>query len=165
MSDNHSHQPPSALDNVTTVTHGELALSAAAGYAVEAASTREKEYSSAAMQVYLQHECDDARAMLFDGGVNIQAKLARQLAAAHEAAMKLLNRGQAECNTVEAARLMNVAVRLMTVFQQGVATLRQLQGGSAPTTVQNVRVLADNAVVATNVNIASVLRGGSADKT
>lgn len=165
MSDNHSYQLPRALDSVTTVTRSELAQSSAEDNSVDAASAREKELSSPAMQIYLQLECDDARAMLVDGGVNIQAKLSRQLAAAHEAAIRLLNRGQAECNTVEAARLMNVAARLMTVFQQGVATLRQLQGGRAPTTVQNVHVLADSAVVAANVNMASILRDRSTDET
>ena len=127
-------------------------------------SDQEREFINTAAQVFLQYECEPARAMLFDGGLNIQVKLARQLVEAHEAAMTFLDRGRAERNSVEAARLANVAVRLMTVFQQGVVALRNIQAGGERTTVQQVNVSGGNAVVAANVCIGAGATGASAEE-
>jgi hypothetical protein len=112
-------------------------------------------FFSAAAQVYLQADCDDARAMLSDGGKDIQIKICQQLAQAHDAAIKLLHRGMGEYNTVEAARLANVAARLMTVFQQGVLALRHIQAGGERITLQQVNVSGGNALVAANVSIGT----------
>jgi hypothetical protein len=132
---------------------------------IENSSVAEQAFFSAAAQTYLQVECDDARAMLFDGGKAIQLKLCRQLAQAHDAAMRLLSRGMGECNTVEAARLMNVAVRLMTVFQSGVVALREVQLGGERVTVQQVNVSGGNALVAANVSVGTRSSStGPADK-
>jgi hypothetical protein len=105
------------------------------------------------VQVFIQADCEDARAMLFDGGKNIQIRLCQQLAQAHEAVLKLLQRSVGESNTVEIARLGNCAARLMTAFQQGVLVLRQFQPGQERPTIQQVNVSAENAVVATNINL------------
>jgi hypothetical protein len=82
-----------------------------------------------------------------------QMKLCRQLAEAHDAAIKLLHRAMGEHNTIEAARLANVATRLMSVFQQGVLALRHMQTGNERITLQQVNVSGGNAFVATNVSI------------
>jgi hypothetical protein len=75
------------------------------------------------------------------------------LALAHEAAEKFLQRGMGEHNTVEAARLVNAASRLMSVFQQGVLALRDIQPGHDPRiTLQQVNVSGGNALIAANVN-------------
>jgi hypothetical protein len=166
MSDERRRQLPRLTPNVATSERNELATFKPEVDCVEAVSDCESKFMNVAVQTYLQVECGDARAMLFDGGANIQAKLCRQLASAHEAAIRLLDRAQSECNTVETARLMNVAVRLMTAFQQGVVTLRQLQVGGGPIAVQNVRVLAENAVVTNNIGVpqAACLSGPVAEK-
>jgi hypothetical protein len=119
----------------------------------EEAGDDERAFFDVATQIYLQLECDDARAMLFDGGKDIQIKLCRQLALAHEASIKLLQRAMGEYNTLEAARLANVATRLMSVFQQGAIALRHIQtGNDQRVTVQQVNVSGGNAVVAANVS-------------
>jgi hypothetical protein len=126
--------------------------------ATDLASFNEDSFLATAAQIYRQVDCEDARALLADGGRDIQIKLCRQLALTHEAAVKFLQRGMGEYNTVEAARLTNAAARLMSVFQQGVLALRNVQAGNDQRiTFQQVNVSGGNTLVAANVKTGAAL--------
>jgi hypothetical protein len=87
--------------------------------------------------------------------------LAHQAGLAHAAAFKLMNRAMEQDNSVETARLVNSAARMMSVFQQALVTLHRLQnGGQQTVTVQHINVNADQAVVA-----GSMQTGGSPSST
>jgi hypothetical protein len=73
--------------------------------------------------------------------------LAHQLAAAHQGAMKLIaqmnaaamHAGSSDTHCARAARLAGAASRLMTTYQQGLLTLRQLRhGGKQSVTVTHI---------------------------
>lgn len=132
----------------------------------EVSSADQQVFFSAAVQMYVQHDCDDARVMLFDGGRDIQIKLCRQLSLAHEAATKLLSRAIGEYNSVEAARLANAACRLMSTFQEGAVVLRNVQVGSEAriTVLQEVNVSGGNAVVGASVRTGAAGTPGSRDE-
>ena len=98
--------------------------------------------------------------MAVDAAETIQAQnslekmLAHQMAAAHGAAMRLVSRAESEMGRCEyegsrarhegqlsATRLLNTAGRLMTSFQDGMATLHKMRrGGRQVVTVQHVQV-------------------------
>ena len=81
---------------------------------------------------------------------SLEKMLAHQLAVAHEAAMRLMDRAlcydsggrrMQEGDSVEACRLANAAARLLSVYQSGLLTLQKLRtGGSQTVTVQHVNV-------------------------
>lgn len=79
---------------------------------------------------------------------SLEKMLAHQMAAAHEAAMRLLNqslehqgRARNPADSVEACRMANAAARLMSAFQDGMTTLQRIRtGGKQTVTVQHVNV-------------------------
>lgn len=87
-----------------------------------------------------------------DAGNSLEKMLAHQMAVAHEASLRLMNRalsyeaggrGMREGDAVEACRLANTAARLMSSFQDGMLTLHRLRtGGNQTVTVQHVSVQA-----------------------
>ncbi len=115
-----------------------------------------------------------------DAAQSIRAKnspekmLAHQLAAAHATAMKLLQkswlRGPSyayrEREPVDVVRMANAAVRLMTVFQQGLLTLQRLRtGGRQEVIVQHVNVTeGSQAVVAGKMKPEGRVTGGGPGK-
>jgi hypothetical protein len=89
----------------------------------------------------------DVAAMALDAANSIQATnsmekmLAHQLAAAHKAAMELLGYVPYDENAVARSKRVNAAARCMTVYQQGLLTLRKLrQNGNQRIMVQYVNV-------------------------
>ena len=101
--------------------------------------------------------------------------MAHQMAAAHVASMRLFGRAEKElvCTELQgartrheaqlsASRLFNTAARLMTSFQDGMATLHKIRcGGRQVVTVQHVQVSdGGQAVVAGNLNDSSRGAGG-----
>lgn len=119
----------------------------------------------------------DVVALGIDAAESIQAQnsiekmLAHQMAVAHEGCMRLMNRalsyeagGRAmrEGDSVEACRLANTAARLMSAFNDGVATLQRLRtGGKQTVTVQHVSVEAGAQAVIGNVQTGGRKRRGS----
>ena len=70
-----------------------------------------------------------------------QKMLAHQLALMHTKIFELMNSAGNQPDSVEQARLMNVGVRMMTTFQQGLLTLQKLKtGGDQRVTVTHVYV-------------------------
>ena len=102
---------------------------------------------------------------------SLEKMLAHQLAVAHEASMRLMDRalcydsgGRAmkEGDSVEACRLANAAARLLTVYQSGLLTLQKLRtGGSQTVTVQHVNVQPGGQAVIGNVGGGGGERRGS----
>lgn len=92
---------------------------------------------------------------------SLEKMLAHQLAVAHEAGMRLMDRalcydagGRAmkEGDSVEACRLANAAARLLSVYQAGLLTLQKLRtGGNQTVTVQHVNVQPGGQAVIGNV--------------
>ena len=101
---------------------------------------------------------------------SLEKMLAHQMAVAHEAALRLINRalsydaGGREMrvgDSVEACRLSNAAARLMSAFNDGVATLHRLRtGGNQTVTVQHVTVAPGGQAVIGNVQTGGPKRGG-----
>lgn len=80
--------------------------------------------------------------------------LAHQAACAHEAALRFLDRSLRHDDTTEAARLANVAARLMSGFQDGLLALQRIRAGGAQTVVvqhQHVYVADGGQAVVANV--------------
>ena len=117
--------------------------------------------------------CGGALTNAIDAAETIQAQnslekiLAHQMAAAHVASMRLFGRAEKElvCTELQgartrheaqlsASRLLNSAARLMTSFQDGMATLHKIRcGGRQVVTVQHVQVSdGRQAVVAGTIN-------------
>jgi len=102
---------------------------------------------------------------------SLEKMLAHQLAVAHEAGMRLMDRalcydagGRAmkEGDSVEACRLANSAARLLSVYQSGLLTLQKLRtGGSQTVTVQHVNVQPGGQAVIGNVGGGGGERRGS----
>jgi hypothetical protein len=105
--------------------------------------------------------------------------LAHQMAAAHEASMRLLNESltHAQSSTahthptlrtaasVEACRLGNTAARLMRAYQEGLLTLQRLRtGGRQTVTVQHVNVEAGGRAVVGAVQAGGPNYSGAARK-
>ena len=89
----------------------------------------------------------DAVAMALDVSASIEASnslekmLAHQLAVVHKNAMEQIGRAHGACMPDMEIKRLNVATRFMSVFQQGLLTLKKLrQGGQQQITVQYVNV-------------------------
>jgi hypothetical protein len=92
---------------------------------------------------------------------SLEKMLAHQLAVAHEASLRLMDRALAyetagramrEGDSVEACRLVNAAARMMTTFQDGLLTLQRLRtGGNQTVTVQHVNVAPGAQAIVGNV--------------
>ena len=105
----------------------------------------------------------DAVAMALDASASIQAEnslekmLAHQLAVAHKNAMEQIGRAHGACPPDIEIKRLNVATRLMSVYQQGLLTLKKLRQGQQKITVQYVNVAEGGQAVIGNVENA---RGG-----
>ena len=81
---------------------------------------------------------------------SLEKMLAHQMAVAHEATMRLMDRALSyeaggrsmqDGDSVEACRLANASARLMSVYQDGLLTLQRIRtGGKQTVTVQHVNV-------------------------
>jgi hypothetical protein len=106
----------------------------------------------------------EAVAMALDASASIEAAnslekmLAHQLAVAHKTAMEQIGRAHGACAPDTEIKRLNVATRFMSVFQQGLLTLKKLrQGGRQQITVQYVNVSHGSQAVIGSVENA---RGG-----
>jgi len=96
---------------------------------------------------------------------SLEKMLAHQMALAHAAAFRLMDKALSHRDTVEQARLTNAATRLMTTFQQGMLTLQKIRtGGSQTVTVQHVHVGEGGQAVIGNVQTGGRLAGGEETK-
>ena len=105
---------------------------------------------------------------------SLEKMLAHQMAVAHEASLRLMDRALSyeaggrhlrEGDSVEACRLTNAAARLMTVFQDAALTLQKLRTGGAQTvTVQHVNVAPGGQAVVGNVQTGGIKRRGNNGK-
>jgi hypothetical protein len=105
---------------------------------------------------------------------SLEKMLAHQLAVAHEASLRLMDRALSceaggrsmrEGDSVEACRLANTATRLMSVYQDGLLTLQRLRtGGTQTVTVQHVNVAPGAQAVIGNVRSGGRRRRGSNGK-
>lgn len=75
-------------------------------------------------------------------GNSLEKMLCHQMAAAHRAAMKLLDSSlNSSLPPVEMARLSNASARMMQIYQEALLTLQKLRtGGKQTVVVQHVRV-------------------------
>lgn len=79
------------------------------------------------------------------------------MALCHQASFEMMDKALNQKDSVEQARLANVAARLMTTFQQGMATFQKLRtGGNQTVTVQHVHIESGGQAV-----IGSVQGGGA----
>jgi hypothetical protein len=110
-----------------------------------------------------------------DAETALEKMLAHQMALAHACAFKFMDRAAAYLDQigrgrdgtapVEAARLTNAAVRLMTTYQQGLLTLQRLRtGGNQTVTVQHVHVGEGAQAVIGNVQAGGALPQGGGRK-
>ena len=101
-------------------------------------------------------------------GNSLERMLAHELALAHEATMRLMDRAlsfESSQDAVESCRLANTAARLMGVYQDGLLTLQRLRsGGNQTVTVQHVNVQAGAQAVIGNVGTGGCQRGGTNGK-
>ena len=105
---------------------------------------------------------------------SLEKMLAHQMAVAHEASLRLMDRALSyeaggrsmrEGDSVEACRLVNASARLMSVFQDAMLTLQKLRtGGNQTVTVQHVNVAAGAQAVIGNVRTGGASDGGSKPK-
>lgn len=110
----------------------------------------------------------DAVAMALDASASIEAAnslekmLAHQLAVAHKNAMEQIGRAHGACAPDTEIKRLNVATRFMSVFQQGLLTLKKLrQGGRQQITVQHVNVSHGSQAVIGSVENGSGGKRGS----
>lgn len=168
--------------------HGEVARPVTAGmddHSFNIANTLDCSATSIALDASM-HRTDllsgrhiDVLATGIDTAESIQAKngvekmLAHQLAAGHTASMKLVDTatgwldraGTHTMASVEAARLMNTAAKIMQAFQQGALTLQKLRtGGQQVVTVQHVNVGSGGQAVIGNVQTGAPLTGEGGGK-
>lgn len=138
-------------------------------------ATRTAEEASIRRQDLLLQPSFDALALAVDAAESIGAAnslekmLAHQMAVAHEACLRLMNRALSydvpgrpmrEGDCVEACRLTNAAARLMSAYQDGMLTLQRLRTGGAQTvTVQHV-----NVALGAQAVVANASTGGQAEK-
>ena len=104
----------------------------------------------------------------------LEKMLAHQLAVAHEASLRLMDRALSyeaggrsmrEGDSIEACRLANSAARLMSAFQDGIATLQRMRtGGNQTVTVQHVNVASGGQAVVGNVQTQGPRRQGGKSK-
>jgi hypothetical protein len=102
----------------------------------------------------------DCTAMALDASDSIEARnslekmLAHQLAVAHKTALEITAKASFEENVTEKARSLNLAARLMEVFQNGLLTLQRLRsGGDQRITVQHVTVSAGAQAIVGDVKV------------
>lgn len=107
----------------------------------------------------------DCAAMALDAADSIQPEnslermLAHQLAVAHKAALQMIDKAVLHRDTVESARLINAAGRMMNTYQQGLLTLQRLRSkGEQHITVQHVTVAEGGQAIVGTVNQGG--RGG-----
>ena len=103
----------------------------------------------------------------------LEKMLAHQLAVAHEASLRLMDRALSyeaggrsmrEGDSIEACRLANSAARLMSCFQDGIATLQRLRtGGTQTVTVQHVNVASGAQAVIGNVQTGGQAPGSQCE--
>lgn len=100
----------------------------------------------------------DCAAMALAAEQDIQAEnslekmLAHQLATSHKSAMELMTKGFFEDDLLTKARVMNIAVKMMEVFQKGLLTAQRLKsGGNQNIVVQHVTVSDGGQAVIGNV--------------
>lgn len=104
-----------------------------------------------------------------DSANSLEKMLAHQLALAHKSSFEMVakamefaqmgDRGFGQSASVETARLMNAATRMMNTYQQGLLTLNKLRkGGSQTITIQHVHVADGGQAVIGNVK--SGMTGG-----
>ena len=90
---------------------------------------------------------------------SLEKMLAHQMAVAHEAGLRVLDRAmsyETRNDSVETARLINAAARLLSLYQDGLHTLQRLRtGGTQTVVVQHVKVESGAQAV-----IGSVSAGG-----
>jgi hypothetical protein len=147
---------------------------------LSAGATRIAEDASLRRTDLLLQPSFNAVALGVDAADSIQASnsmekmLAHQMAVAHEASLRFMNRalsyeggGRAmrEGDSVEACRIANTAARLMSVFQDGLLTLQRLRtGGNQTVTVQHVSIASGGQAVIGNVQTRGPKRMGSNGK-
>ena len=91
--------------------------------------------------------------------------LAHQMAAAHKTALDLLAKSATQRDTVEQARLVNAAARLMDTYQKAMLTINRIRtGGRQLVTVQHVNVGAGGQAVIGNVQAGGGLLQGEVRK-
>jgi len=90
----------------------------------------------------------DVAAMATDASESIKAEnslekmMAHQLAVAHKLVMELIGGARWVSSSDAELKRLNMATRFMTVFQQGMLTLKKIpQGGQQKITVQYVNVI------------------------
>lgn len=95
----------------------------------------------------LAHPGLDCTALALDASDSIKAEnslekmLAHQLAVAHKAAMEITAKATFEPDSIEKARLLKLAVRMMEVFQRGLLVVQRLRtNGDQRITVQYINV-------------------------
>jgi|SRR6516225_130697 hypothetical protein len=115
--------------------------------------------SIARMDLLIQDHLDCAPTAL-DAAESIEARnslekmLVHEMAAAHEAAMRFLDRSMvcaSRGETVECARYANLSARFMAVYQTGLLTLHKIRGGGQSITVQHVTIGPNSQAVVGNV--------------
>jgi hypothetical protein len=102
----------------------------------------------------------DCTAMALDASDSIKAEnslekmLAHQLAVAHKVSLEIVEKATFEQNTTERARMLNLAARMMEVFQRGMLTLQRLRtGGDQRILVQHVTVSDGGKAIVGNVKV------------
>jgi len=107
-----------------------------------------------------------------DAGNALEKMLAHQMALAHSAVFRFADKaaayleraqpGRNDQQAVEAARLANAAVRLMTTYQQGMLTLQRLRtGGTQVVQVQHLTVAEGAQAIVGNVAGGAPTPGGA----
>ena len=101
---------------------------------------------------------------------SLEKMLCHQMALAHEASMRLMDRalayearneGMNAAQSVEACRLANTAARLMSTYQDAMLTLQKMRsGGNQTVTVQHVNVQSGAQAVIGNVRTGGRKRRG-----
>jgi len=102
----------------------------------------------------------DCTAMALDASDSIKAEnslekmLAHQLAVAHKTSLDITAKAALEQNATEKARMLNLAARMMEVFQRGVLTVQRLRtGGDQRILVQHVTVSEGGQAIVGNVKV------------
>ena len=101
---------------------------------------------------------------------SIEKMLAHQMAVAHEAALRMMDRGLSyehgrAGDQVEACRCTSAAARLMSAFNDAALTLQRLRmGGNQTVTVQHVNVASGGQAVIGNVQTGGRKRRGTNGK-
>ena len=100
----------------------------------------------------------DALAMALDASASIKAEnslermLGHQLAVTHKMAIEQIHRAHGACSPDIEIKRLNAATRLMSVYQQGLLTLKKLRQGQQKITVQYVNVSEGGQAVIGNIS-------------